>query len=296
MGELLETWLDADLLVCATPFYFSSMSAALKTFFERAFPLFQPEVIRSGLGFYRNRTRYGERWRGKKMITLIFGAFPLSPVYTPLLDTFRYIADSIDMELGGQIVRAETSLTAYPLSKPKTLKNIHSAFVQAGREAATTGHLVPETVEAASASLSDDTERFVSYSNIYWEQATRMGRDGLDLEAVQRRVAYDVHILLREMVRMFEPRAASGLRAVLAFDFTDPSGCYQILIDRGECRLVEGSELQPDLTIQCEARVWAGIFTREIDPRIAWRDGRLELRGDKSLFSRLERLFPPAAA
>ena len=166
MGGLLEQVLDADVLVCATPIYYFSMSSVMKMFFERTFPLTKPGTAHPAAGLTRNSIRHPERWRGKKIITLVTGALRDLEVYRPANETFKLIADSLDLELGGQLTRPEAYLLDYPLSKPKTLKRIEAAFVQAGKEAGATGRLTAATMAEASLPLSPGAEHFRTYSNV----------------------------------------------------------------------------------------------------------------------------------
>ena len=158
MSELLERVLACEVLVCATPLYYYSMSASLKTFFERTFPLTAPGLVRSRAGLSRNRIRYPERWQGKKMVTIVAGALHDPEVFRPVNETFRLIADSLDFELVGQLTRPGACLLDFPLSKPMTLKRIEAAFVQAGRETVRAGRVTQETSEAAGASLASSAE------------------------------------------------------------------------------------------------------------------------------------------
>ena len=295
MGAQLEQVLDADVIVCVTPLYFYSMSALLKTWFERTFPLFAPGVVRSARGLTPNSVRFPRRWRHKKLITIVTGALPGPEPYEPLNATFQLIADSLDLELGGQLTRPESYLLDYPLSKPKTLKRIETAFVQAGREAGTTGRLTAETTEAVALPLAASPEHYRTYSNIYWRRAEALRETGLDPAEVQKQVSADVRILMREMVRFFDAKAAARVRAVLQFEFREPDLVYQVRIDRGRCELVEGAATDPDLRVRCTAAVWAGLFTRQTDARQALTQRQIELEGDRSLFARLERFFPPPA-
>ncbi|MGD1086148.1 MAG: NAD(P)H-dependent oxidoreductase [Verrucomicrobiota bacterium] len=293
MDPLLEQVLEADVIVCATPLYYFSMSSTLKTFFERTFPLTREGLSPSARGGLRNNLRHPDRWKGKRLITIIAGALSDIAVYRPANETFQLIADSLDLELGGQLTRPESYLLDYPLSKPKTLKRIESAFIQAGREAGATGRLSPETQSAASLPLAADLEHFRAYSNIYWAQAMQMGEQAMAPEKVQARVGENVRILIREMVRSLDPGAAARTQAVLQFDFPDERQHFRVTVDRGRVHLEETTTSQPDLRVRCDAGVWARVFTRQIDVRQALLNRQLVLEGDKSLFARLDRLFPP---
>ena len=296
MSALLERILDADVIVCATPLYYYSMSSSLKVFFERTLPLTQEGLQPSARGMVRNNTRHPERWKDKRLITIITGAFKNLEALRPANETFQLIADGLNLEMGGQLTRPESYLLDYPFSKPKTLKRIENAFIQAGREAGSTGRLSPETMKTAALPLAPDLEHIRAYSNIYWAQARRMGEQGQVPANVQSCVSSDVRILIREMVRSFNPRAAARLRAVLQFDFPDAQLHFQLTIDRGQCALEETTTEHPDLRVICQAGIWAQIFMRQLDVREALKDRRLTLEGDKSLFTRLDRLFPPPSA
>jgi hypothetical protein len=281
------------VLVCATPIYYYSMSSGLKTFFERMFPLAKPGIVTSKRGFTRNSIRYPGQWKGKKLITLVAGALRDAELYRPANEIFQLIADSLDLELAGQLTRPESYLLDYPLSKPKTLKRIEAAFVQAGREAGSAGRLSSETVAAAASPLAADREHFRAYSNIYWERAGEMGLEALAPSEVQKRVGRDVRILMREMVRCLDAKATARIRAVLQFDFPDENLCFHVTIDSGQGVLTEGSAGKPDLRIRCASETWAAVFTRQIDVRQALKHHQIVLEGDKSLFARLDRFFPP---
>jgi putative NADPH-quinone reductase len=295
MSALLEQFLEARVIVCATPLYYYSMSSTLKTFFERTFPLTREGLTRSGRGV-RNNTRYPERWQGKRLISMVTGALRDPASFRPANETFQWIADGLDLEVAGQIARPESYLLDYRLSKPKTLKRIEAAFIQAGREAGTTGRLAPETVASAELPLAADLEHFQTYSNYYWAQAMQMGEEGQVPANVQHRVSRDVRILIREMVRSLDPRAAARTKAVLQFDFPDQRLHFRVTIDRGQAHLEELETPQPDLRVRCNAAVWSNLFTRQIDLRQALADREVVLEGDKSLFARLDRLFPPPSS
>jgi putative NADPH-quinone reductase len=296
MGPLLERILDADVLVCATPLYFYSMSSTLKLFFERTFPLAREGLTRSASGGLRNNTRYPERWRDKRLITITTGALKDPEAFRPANETFHHIADGLALELAGQLTRPECYMLDYPLSKPMTLKRVEAAFIQAGRETGTFGRVSSETAAAASLPLAADADHFRDYSNIYWTQAVPMGKDAQVPANVQARVGGDVRILIREMVRSFAPRAAGAMKAVLQFDFPDQQQYFRITLNRGQAQLAETTTEHPDLRVRCDAGVWAQVFMRQIDVRRALLERHLVLEGDKSLFSRLDRLFPPPSA
>jgi multimeric flavodoxin WrbA/putative sterol carrier protein len=293
MEKLLPVVLAADVLVCATPVYYFAMSSYLKTFFERTFPLTTEGLETSKMGIFRNRLREPEKWPAKKFISITVGALRSREAYEPMNQTFRLIADTLDMELGGQLTRTESHLLPYKLSKPMTLKRIESAFVKAGREAGTTGRLAAKTMADAELPLSPDEEYFRTYSNIYWQHAEAMDATNINSAKLQQRVNSDPDILMREMARSIDPKATARLRAVLQFDFPDGRRHYRLAVDKGVCELKFEPTAKPDLRVTCTTEIWVALFMRQLNVAAALRQGVIALEGDKSLFTKLERYFPP---
>ena len=293
MQEILPQLLNADVLVCVTPVYYFAMSSQLKNFFERTFPLTTEGLEPSRLGLLRNRLREPAKWAGKKFISITIGALRAREAYEPINQTFRLIADTMDMELGGQLTRPESHLLPYKLSKPVTLKRIESAFFRAGSEAATTGRLSARTMEDAGLPLSPDEAYFRTYSNIYWQHAAELEVTNSNSRKLQQEVGSDPDILMREMARSIDPQAAARVRAVLQFDFPDSDRHYRLEVDKGACKLSFEPSPRPDLRVTCTADTWVALFMRQLNVTAALRQGVIKIEGDKSLFSRLDRYFPP---
>jgi len=293
MEQLLPVILEADVLVCATPVYYFGMSSYLKSFFERTFPLTTEGVETSRLGLLRNRLREPQKWSRKKFISITVGALRAGEAYEPVNQMFRLIADTLDMEVGGQLTRPESHLLPYKLSKPMTLKRVESAFIKAGHEAGTNGVLAAETITDAGLQLSPDDTYFRTYSNIYWEHAAEMGATNTNSAKLQDQVGSDPDILMREMARSISPQATARVRAVLQFDFPDRRRHYRFTVNQGHCELEFAPTPKPDLRVTCTSDIWVALFMRQLNVTAALRQGVITLEGDKSLFTRLERYFPP---
>lgn len=293
MDRLLPILQAADVVVCATPLYFYAMSSSLKRFFERVLPVTRHGLADTPMGLLRNRTRAPDLWRKKTLITIIVGALRAPEAYKAAVDTFTLIADGTDMSIGGQLVRPESYLLPFKYCRPKALKNIEMAFIRAGREAGETGVLSSTTLELASAPIAADTQSFRRYSDRYWVSASAMGTAGMVVGDVVPLVAADIEILMNELVRNFDQESARRVRAVIQFAFADVSRSYVISVSGGRCTLAEGTHDSPDLKITCNWDVWTKVFLNEIDVRTALAGKLIILEGDKSLFSRLPRLFPP---
>ena len=203
------------------------------------------------------------------------------------------MATAMNIDLCGILIRPESYLLQFTLAKPKTVKLIETAFIKAGYELVSKGAISDATIDQAALPLSSDLSHFQQYSNIYWEHAVAMGKNADDLEALQQRVTRDVRILMREMARTIDPLATAKLKAVFQFDFPDKGLYYRITVNKGSCSLTEEKTGSPDLRVRCSSEIWANVFMRQINVRDALVNHQIELEGDKSLFSRLDRYFPP---
>jgi putative sterol carrier protein len=197
------------------------------------------------------------------------------------------------MEYCGDLIRPESYLLQFTLAKPLTVKSIEAAFVKAGYELAAEGKISPETQQKAAIPLSPDLDYFKKYSNIYWEHAVAMGEQSRDLDLLSKNVMSDVRILMQEMARSVDPLATAHLTTTLQFDFPDKQYSFTLSVDHGACTFAEGKADKPNLKVTCSTDVWAKVFMRQINVRDALVGRQIVLEGDKFLFSRLDRYFPP---
>lgn len=292
MAMILKDILDAETIVCATPLNAFTVSSHLKNVLDRTLPLTQSKFEQSPLGTVRNALRFPEKWP-KKIAAIVVGAFKGDENFSAVRSMFSLYANAMSMELCGELMRPESYLLQFTLAKPLTVKSIEAAFIKAGYELASEGAISSETQQKAMAPLSPDLSYFSKYSNIYWEHALAMGEQSNDLDLLSRNVMSDVRILMQEMARSVDPLATARLKTVLQFEFPDKNYAVTLAVDHGTCTFTEGKVPSPDLTVTVNADVWARVFMRQINVRDALMGKQIVLAGDKFIFSRLDRYFPP---
>jgi multimeric flavodoxin WrbA/putative sterol carrier protein len=293
MTGLITMLYAADILLLSTPLYNYTMSSICKQFIERLLPWTGPESAPADNGLFRNRIRDPEKWGVKKLAVASACAFKSMDNFNALLETCTLIAHSIHMTWIGGILRPESHLLPFTVSKPKTTKIIESALVQCGRELAVHGILPQELLDAAATPLSFDNAHFQNYSKIYWEEVSALGQEGTNLKKVQSITVRDVRILMHEMARNINPRTTANMKAVLRFHFTDKNLYYNLTINKGACTLEEKESHHCDLSITTDSVTWGKLLTRELSARNALMEKKIVLEGDKNIFIRLERYFPP---
>jgi multimeric flavodoxin WrbA/putative sterol carrier protein len=303
MVTLQEDLLNADIIVCATPLNSFSVSSSLKALLDRTLPLTMPsfelsspvgDFEASPLGAVRNRLRFPEKWP-KKIATIVVGAFKGEEIFSGVTAMMSHYANAVSMEQCGTLLRPESFLLPFTLAKPMTVKTIEAAFVRAGYELATEGRISNDTEQKAATPLSSDIPYFRKYSNIYWEHAVALGEKSWDLDLLISNVTSDVRILMQEMARSIDPVATAKLKAAFQFEFPDKNLVFTLAVDHGVCNFLEVKTGDPDLKVTCSSGVWADVFMRRINVRDALVNKQIVLEGEKFLFSRLDRYFPPPA-
>jgi multimeric flavodoxin WrbA/putative sterol carrier protein len=294
MGLVMEKFQAAEIVVFISPLNAYGPSSHVKVFLDRILAYTREGFVPTPAGLVRNTVRYPDRWP-KKLAYVLVGAFRGEENFAAAQQTFALFAPAIDTVLCGGLIRPESYLLQFELAKPKTIKVIETAFEQAGLELATGGAITAETAARAATPLSADLAHFQRYANIYWEHACALGARALDVAAARDLVLGDMRVLLSEMVRSVDPVATARKRFVLQFDFTDTGAHFRVSVDHGAATLTAGSSEQCDLRVTTRSDTWANVFMRKINVRDALASGAIKLAGDKMIFTRLDRYFPPPA-
>jgi len=292
MTALLADLIWCDVLFCATPLYHFSMSSSLKIFFERTLCITKQGIEMAPSGMFRNISR-NAAYQGKSLAALSVGALRGEPLFSGLIRTFELIGDGIHFANAGIMVRPESYLMQFALAKPKTMKIIETGLARAGYELATAGVLTEKTLADVATPLAVDENYFQMYSNIYWEHVGNDTTKAASVDVIRDAVLHDVRILMNEFSRSFDPVAGARLRAVMVFSFPDKGWDFRIAVRDGQCSMTMEKDPAPDMQVTADSLIWAQAFTREISMRDALGSGRVKVEGDKSLFMRLERFFPP---
>ena len=293
-AEVNRLILEHDIVLCCSPVYYYGVTAGLKRMLERTFPLSRHGSELTPRGYVRNSPRQPERWQGKALGYLVAGALRHPGNYEAIRQHFQLLADGMSMGLCAELVRPEAYFMHFAIARPKGVKLVEQALHQAGVELATAGAVSPATSDQVQLQFSDDPEHFARHGAVYWEHAAQLAHEGvLDPVRVQESVMADMRVLMREMARCCDPDATADVEAVLQFDFPDQNLHVRLTLDHGRCAVDEADGDDCDLRVTVDADVWARVLTRQLDAREALARRRIRLDGDKALFSRLPRYFPP---
>lgn len=294
MTDLLERYCLASLVVLVTPVYYYSFSALTKTFIERLLPLTRPlPSVGPRLKLTKNALRRPDN-TPRKMALLAVAAHRDMRTFEGVTKTFELIAEGMDAEPVGTLLRPESYFMDFPASKPVTMKKILGAFETAGLELARDGRVSLETEQRVSTHLTRDDDAFNRHFETYWAIAHELGSTCCAHSKIKDTAARDLRILMPELVDCFSPKAAGELAAIIHFTFSGKQpGDWTIHIRGGRCSLSYGAQAASDAHISCDSQTFVDIVLQKLDPRQALTRGEIHIDGDRKLFARFGRLFPP---
>ena len=123
-----------------------------------------------------------------------------------------------------------------------------------------------------------------------------MGGAG-DREETKRVTAEDLRILMPELAEFLDPKAADGLDVKIQFVLTGSKPQdWHLAIAGGRCEAKRGRVADADLTVKSSLETIVDMIMQRVDLRQSIARKEIELDGDKALFTRFGRLFPPRSA
>ncbi len=158
MTEILYTkFIEADVVVLATPIYFGMLNAVMKNFIERLFPYLDPKQIAKGDMVVQN-------FRGPfpKIVAISAASWHKSHAFMQMSAYLKYLFDD---KLIAELYRGNSDAILFsPVYADKKNEILEAAF-KAGEELAKTNAISQDIIEKISQDL-DDLEKVVSLHNL----------------------------------------------------------------------------------------------------------------------------------
>ena len=130
--ELLEKFINSDVVVFATPLYVDNVSGIMKNFMDRILPIIHPIIEKDEKGESRHKKRY-EKY--PKIVVISNSGFPEQSHFQVLRLLFRRIARNMHSEVIGEIYRGGGELLQVKKAILKPLINKYKKLVRkAGEE------------------------------------------------------------------------------------------------------------------------------------------------------------------
>ncbi len=293
MSDIIERYLNVDVLVLASPMYFYTFSSLTKIFIERLFSTSKPGIDKEGIfGMGRNRPRFSGRGP-QKCVLIATCALHNPKAMSAMNATFDLICDALAVESAGVLFRPDSCLLDFTQAKPKTIHLITTAFVNAGIELVRHGRISDETQQQAATLFLENEEVFGSHFANYWKIASEMGPEWKDRKALALKVNEDPRIIIKELAGYLDPKVAKDRILNIQFVLLDsPNGNWVLHVEDGVCKAQEGVHPSPNLKLTMNYRTFADISLQKTPTRSAVQRGLIEIDGDKRLFAEFSRLFP----
>ncbi len=98
--------------------------------------------------------------------------------------------------------------------------------------------------------------------------------------------------IFAQMPEAFLAEKAGNLSATFQFNLSgEEGGDWAVTVADGACTVVEGQADKPDVTIGMDAGDFAEMISGDLQPVVAFMQGKIKLQGDTSLALRLQELF-----
>jgi putative sterol carrier protein/putative NADPH-quinone reductase len=289
-SELFPKWLEADLVVYASPLYHFTVNAEMKTFIERTLPVLQP--------FFRNKdgkTHHPLRHKQPKVCFLSVAGFPERSVFDQLSSWVNFLYGKRNGSAGPLVVeiyRPMAEAMGLPFFREKTAE-ILEATRAAGKEMVESLRVAPETMEQITQPLADDPGRFLKMADLMWKTCIAESvtpKEFGERDLMPRPDSIETFMMI--MRAGFNPERAGETEGTIQFNFSgEVEGPCYLGIREGRCEPSEGSADRPDLTIDTPFEVWMDIMTGKADGQQMFMARKYKVTGDLSLLMQMGALF-----
>ena len=287
-NELFPKWLESDLVVYATPLFYHTVNAPMKTFIERCFPICEPFLEKDDTGRWVHPLRHELPAR----VVLSVCGFPEESAFEALSHYVNFLFRST---LVAEIYRTASQAMTQPVWKDK-LDDILDATRQAGRELVEHMTISPQTMARIRQPISD-VKSVRDMANIMWKSCIAEGVTIKTFELrgmVPRPDSIETYMALMSLG--FNSQAAADTKAVLQFNFSgEVEGSCYFRIEKGAFEARLGTDDKPDLTIKTPFEVWMDIITGKADGTQMLMEGKYQAEGDISLLMKMGQLFSGAS-
>jgi multimeric flavodoxin WrbA/putative sterol carrier protein len=283
-NELFPKFLEADLVVFATPLYHYTVNATMKAFIERTLPMVEPFLNRLG-----DSTSHPMRQKPPKGVVLSVAGFPEASVFAQLSSYVNFL---FSKGLVAEIYRPAAEMLKLPQFS-ETAQEILEATAQGGRELVQSLKISKETMERITRPVVDDFDTMANMANVFWKSCIREGlspREFDERRLVPRPDSIETFLMIMPMG--FNSEAAGDTRAVLQFNFSgEVDGSCHFKIENGKIEAKPGPTEKPDLTVESPFEVWMDIMTGKADGQQMFMQQEYKAVGDLTLLMGMNDLF-----
>jgi putative sterol carrier protein/putative NADPH-quinone reductase len=285
-AELFPKFIEAALVVYATPLYHFTINAQMKAFIERTLPMLQPFLIKKENG----KTSHPLRYPHPEVVWVSVAGFPELSVFDQLS---HYIQFMYKDKLLAEIYRpaAETMMGH---GREAVREAIAKGVQQAGKELVEVKSINPETMETIHQPIfTSQNGGFHGMGNLFWKTCIEEGVTPKEFEMkgmIPRPDSLESFMAILKMG--FNPEGASGVKAIIQYCFSGnvEGDCY-FNIENGSIEAKEGRHANPTVTIHTPFEVWMDIMTGKVEGQEMFFQEKYAVEGDLDFMMKMEAMF-----
>ena len=284
--ELFPKWLEADLVVYASPLYHYHLNAAMKAFIERTLPVLEPFLVEDG-----DRTFHPMRGKHPMAVFLSVAGFPEDEVFDQLTAWVQFVYGRHGA-VAAEIYRpaAEAMVNAHYRD---VANDIFAATAQAGREIVESRQVQPETMKRIKQTVVEDKGVLHRVGNLNWKTCIAEGvtpKEFSEKGMVPRADSIESFMMVLPMG--FNAEKAGDTKATLQFNFDgDVQGACHFDIANGKLVAKAGAAEDASLTINCPFELWMDIMAGKADGQQMFMEQKYTIDGDADLLLQMNDFF-----
>lgn len=281
---LLPKFLEADIVVYATPLFHRTFTAPLKTFIERTLPASLPYLESNN-----ERTNHPIRGKVPNFVVLSVAGFPEMEEFQLLSDLAQYNFNTNHSRLLAEIYRPSSQVLTNHLYEEAT-NDILDAVSQAGQEIIQDGKVASQTMARITQPLQEKSG-MIKMSNMYWQTCIdnkitpkQFEKKGL---IPHPKTVEDMMMLMSLSINSSKEKTIE-IEAKIQFILSgERAGAFFIDINKGTIASALGETDHPAFTIKTPFKVWRDIMEDKADGTQMLMEGKYLVEGDTDLFINL---------
>ncbi len=282
MTALFNEYVEADIVIWATPLYHYGISSTMKKFMERTQPALLPFIDHEGGGTYGHPFRNPEKMVAKKHILISTCGFPSTK------NNYEGVEEQFN-NLFGKNKWAKIICVEGELLGIHQLDNLTGPYLElvkiAGKEYGEKLS-ISETVNEGLSKPFIETATYLQTTNLSWgvDDVRMKDSDG-------GLIAWNY---MKEIQAAFNPKIRPKMNAVLQIDFADIKERYQFVIKDETCTLLRNDFARESTAININLSTLERIMEGKIDAAQSLLEKKFTVTGDMRLFNAfLDGLFGP---
>lgn len=281
MAELIEKYVNADLVIWSFPLYYFGMPSKIKAFLDRLLPTNLPAISVYEDGTNGHPSRYDLSHQRHVLISTC-GFYSIKGNYDSLLQQFKIMFD----DRLTAIICPEGELFRVPELSPRI--DEYLSYVKKAGEEYLSGGRFSQDVQSNLSELLYPPEAFIEMANAHWETEEINHTSSLS-DSTPKDTSYP---FLRQMAALYNSDLFTK-EIVLEMYFTDLDKTYQLLLGKEKC-VVKTENLLPYTTrIETPFQIWLDISEGKINGSEAMMKRLYKVLGDLETMIKLDDFFRP---